>query len=181
MYGLIIFLIIIFVRVVPANTIVIIDRKGHYLKTRRFGLYLTNPLTDKITTQISTERLTKMYSNYFETHDGKIVQVSFQATYHAKDLNAVIDGLASARRSIDDVIISSVYWSVNNLMGDAFIGSSSELYNDAYRKLLSEAQELNITIDDFKTSKPIFINYTNNIKPFKPHLSSYSSDPIKYN
>lgn len=179
MYGLIIFLIIIFVRVVPANTIVIIDRKGHYLKTKRFGVYFINPLTDKITTQISTEKLTKTYSNFFETHDGKIVQASFQATYHAKDLDAVIDGLASARRSIDDVIVSSVYWAVNNLMSDDILNNYRYLHSDANTKLMSEAQELNITIDKFTISQPIFVSQS--VKPFKPHLSSYSSDPIKYN
>ena len=51
----IIILIIIFgsfIKFVPANTVIIVDRNSHYLKTKRSGMYLFNPATDKVTTKI---------------------------------------------------------------------------------------------------------------------------------
>ena len=116
--GIIIFVIIIilsvFVKVVPANSIIIVDRNSHYLKTKRGGFYFFNPSTDKVTTQISKLQTNKLYSDVFETHDGKLVRVVFCVTYHAEDLDEVLSALERVRRSIDDVMNSSVYSAGND-------------------------------------------------------------------
>ena len=70
----IIFFIGNFLKAVPANTVIIIDRNSHYLKTKKSGFYFFNPATDKVTTKISKYIINKNYSDFFETHDGKTVR-----------------------------------------------------------------------------------------------------------
>ena len=77
---LIIIILLVYVRTVPANTAIIIDRDTHYHKTVRRGFYFMLPGRDKITTQVSTNKITKYYANNFETHDGKVVSISFMAS-----------------------------------------------------------------------------------------------------
>ena len=179
----IIILIIIFgsfIKFVPANTVIIVDRNSHYLKTKRSGMYLFNPATDKVTTKISTNHLYKYYTNDFETHDGKIVRVSFNVEYHAENLNAVLESLKSVRRSVDDIMNSSVYWAVRNLSFSDFYTKIDVLENEIIPKLLSEAIELNIKIDKFFINSITDSSNLPNVKPFKPHLNSFSRGPIKY-
>ena len=184
MYGFIIFILIVFIgnfiKVVPANTVLIVDRKSHYLKTKKHGLFLFNPATDKITTKISINKLNKFYSNDFETHDGRIVRIAFSVQYHAENLDSVLDSLKSARRSVDDIINSSVYWGVRNLCFNDFYTNADLLDNEIHQKLLSEARELNIKIDQFYITGMSETTNLPGVKPFKPHLNSYSSGPIKY-
>ena len=181
---LIIFLLVIifsvFIKVVPANTVIIIDRNSHYLKTKRHGFYFIWPLTDKVTTKISTSQLYKYYSNDFETHDGRIVRVSFGVQYHAENLESVLDSLKSARRSVDDIMNSSVYWGVRNLSFKDFYPYANLLENEVTPKLLSEARELNIKIDKFSIGTMTESTNMPNVTPFKPHLNSFSRGPIKY-
>lgn len=185
--GSFIFLIIIFglmfagafIKVVPENTVVIVDRNTHYLKTKTKGCYLCNPKTDKVTTTISTRQLYKSYAENFETHDGKIVRVFFNVRYHTDNIDAVLDSLKSARRSIDDVMNSSVYWAVNNLTYKDFRNKMDILIQEVAPKILSEAIVLNIKIDQFNITNITDV-YAQNIKPFKPHLSSHNCGPIRY-
>ena len=169
-----------FIKSVPANSVIIIDRNSHYLKTKRHGFYFFNPAIDKITTQISLFPLTKSYIENFETHDGKMVRVSFSVKYHADNLEDVLVALESVRRSIDDVINSSIYWGVNNLSLSDFINTPINLMAESKPKLLSEATEL-IKIDHFQINNITALPYGVNIIPFKPHLSSHSTGPIKFN
>ena len=180
-YGIVLLIIILanFIKVVPANTVIIVDRNSHYLKTKKRGFYLFWPPTDKVTTKISTNHLYKFYTNDFETHDGKVVRVNFNVEYHAKNLDSVLDSLKSARRSVDDIMNSSVYWAVRNLSLEDFRGRATILLNEVTPKLLSEARELNITIDKFNITNIGDVTYMAN-KPFKPHLNSYNSGPIKF-
>lgn len=176
-----IFVFINFIKTVPANTVIIVDRNSHYLKTKRRGFYFFNPATDKVTTKISTYQLSKSYMENFETHDGKIVRVSFSVRYHAENLEDVLAALASARRSIDDVMNGSIYWSVNNLSLSDFIHTPIVLSSEAKPKLLSEATELKIKIDEFHINNIAELPATLNVVPFKPHLSTHSSGPIRFN
>lgn len=181
-YGIIFLIIILskFIKFVPANTVIIVDRNSHYLKTKRRGMYLFWPPTDKVTTKISTSHLYKYYTNDFETHDGRIVRVSFSVEYHAENLEAVLDSLKSARRSVDDIMNSSVYWGVRNLSFKDFYPYANLLENEVTPKLLSEARELNIKIDNFSIGTITESTHMQNIQPFKPHLNSHSRGPIKY-
>lgn len=171
------FLLIINIGKVPPNTAIIIDRDTHYLKTVRRGFYFLLP-KDVITTTISTHKMTKHYTNYFETHDGYTFSVGFVATYHAEDIDAVLAALQSSRRSIDDIIESSVYWAINDLNGRDI---SKLLLSEITPKLASEARELCIEIDDFSITSLHIAPNASNVKPFKPHLSgSSNSGPIKF-
>ena len=182
--SMIIFLLIIFcllfIKVVPSNTVLIIDRNSHYLKTKRNGFYFFNPFTDEITTIISTNELSKTYTNIYETHDGYIFSISLYVRYHATNLDDVLFGLKNARRSINDVMQSCVYWSVRNLMLSDFNSNIENISQEIIPKLLSEAQELHITIDSYKVLNVIKVQSTDTSKCFKPHLSSSSSGPIKF-
>lgn len=179
---LVIIICIIYVRKVPLNTAIIIDRDTHYLKTVRHGFYFLIPGRDKITTEVSTNKITKFYSNNFETHDGKIVSINFVASYHAENIDNVLSALQSARRSINDIVESSVYWAVNNLNLKDFISDKNFLISEISPKLDSEARELCIKIDGFSITNMYFLTNTSNIKPFKPHLSSGTTNgPIKFN
>lgn len=170
-----------FIKSVPANTVIIIDRNTHYLKTKKRGLYFFNPATDKITTRISTYHLHKSYVENFETHDGKLVRVAFSVEYHTENLEDVLAALASARRSIDDVMNGSIYWGVNNLSLSDFINTPVVLTTETKPKLLSEANELKIKIDNFQILNISVLPSGINITPFKPHLSSHSTGPIRFN
>lgn len=184
---LIIILIIVFIitgsfiKTVPANTVIIVDRNSHYLKTKRSGFYFFNPSTDKITTQISKSKISKSYIENFETHDGKLVRVSFEVEYHAQNMDDVLAALESVRRSVDDVMNGSIYWSVNNLSLSDFANTPITLLSEVKPKLISEATELKIIIDDFQINNITALPYGVNITPFKPHLSSHSTGPIKFN
>lgn len=180
---LIIFVCIVFyIRPVPANSVVIVDRNSHYLKTKKYGFYFFNPRTDKVTTTISKHQLIKYYTNYFETDDGKIIQVSFYAAYHADNLENVLDSLKSARRSIYDIMNSSIYWAANNLtLNDIMATNFALLHKEASEKLIADARTLNITIDTFKITHVSQVVHSLAIEPFKPHLNSFSRGPIHYN
>lgn len=179
---LIILVAIIYIKKVPANTVIIIDRNSHYLKTKKSGFYFFNPKTDKITTKISKQQITQYYTNYFETDDGKIIQVAFSSTYHADNLENVLDALKSARRSIYDIMNSSIYWAANNLnINDIMLTSFTLLRKEAYEKLIAEARTLNISIDNFKILQVTQVGRSPSIEPFKPHLNSFSRGPIRYN
>ncbi len=183
---LLIFIVVIFslayIKVVPNNTVVIIDRNSHYLKTKKHGLYFFNPKTDKVTTEISKLPLTRNYSNFFETDDGMIFLIDFCATYHTENIDDTLVSLKSARRSIYDIMNSSVYWATNNLNArDIKFTSSTLLYKETYEKLITEARTLNIIVDDFKITNIVQINNRTNMEPFKPHLNSYTMGPIRYN
>lgn len=179
---IIILVAIAYIRAVPANTVIIVDRNSHYLKTKKSGFYFFNPKTDKITTKISKQQITQYYTNCFETDDGKLIQVSFYTTYHADNLENVLNSLKSARRSIYDIMNSSIYWAANNLtLNDIMLTSFTLLHKEANEKLISEARTLNITIDTFKITHVSQIVQSTTIEPFKPHLNSFSRGPIRYN
>ena len=169
------------IRFVPANTVYIIDRNSHYLKTKKAGIFFFWPSTDKVTTRISTSHIYKYYTNDFETHDGKIVRVSFNVDYYAENLEAALNSLRSARRSVDDIMNSSVYWAVRALNFSDFYNKPDALKFELLQKLMTEAIELSIVVSKFNITSIMDTTNYPNVKPFKPHLSSYSSGPIKFN
>ena len=173
--------LLIILKKVPANTAIIIDRNTHYHKTVRRGFYFLIPGKDKVTTRVSTEKIIKTYFNSFETHDGKIVLINFIASYHAENIDDVLFSLKSARRSIDDIIESSVYWAVNDLVLQDFITDKNILLYEISPKLSAEARELCIKIDSFTITNMYVLESASNVKPFKPHLSSSTDSPITFN
>lgn len=107
-----IFIIIIIiatnVKKVPPNTVIIIDRNSHYLKTKRYGHYWFNRSTDRITTEISTNPVIQNYTNIFKTHDDIYYELNYMVSYKAVDLEMVLSSLKDSHRSIYDVINCSV-------------------------------------------------------------------------
>ncbi len=102
----VVFFLFIFgiIRKVPKNTILVIDRKSHYLKTKRRGFYFFNPVTDVITSKVSTMPTYSLYRNVFENHNSTFYEIDFSVTYKAEDAERVIQALADSRRSIDDIV-----------------------------------------------------------------------------
>lgn len=181
----IIFLIIVlffilraFIKKVPYGTVVIIDRNGHYLKTVRFGFYLFNPITDKITTEISTKTCTKNYTNIFETYDGQFIKLSFLVKYKTENIEATLKALEDSRRSIDDVINCSVY-NVLNSLNAADIIHKVQLKQDLKQKASFDATSLSFILEDLYINSIVNAKTATQNDLFKPHISS-SSGPIKY-
>ncbi|MBQ9280119.1 MAG: hypothetical protein IJ215_03640 [Clostridia bacterium] len=168
-----------FIRKVPTNTVLIIDRHSHYLKTKRRGFYFFNPATDKITTEIAKRHITKQYIDNFETHDGYIARIAFTVEYHAENIEAVLQALASARRSVDDVMNGAIYWAARNLSLSDFKNTSIALMNEARPILISESGELEVKIDQFYINNITPIPSSAHVPVFRPHTSSYSLGPIQ--
>ncbi len=105
-----------FLKKVPNKGAVIIDRNSHYHKQRRFGFYIFNPVTDFVTTIISTNPTTLSYTMVFETHDVKYVSINYSVTYKTDDVDLVLENLKSSRRSIYDIINSSFEYVTSSFM-----------------------------------------------------------------
>lgn len=165
-----------FFKRVPANTVYIIDRNTHYLKTVQKGFFLFNPSTDKITTKISTVPITMRYFDIFETEDGAFLNVSFDVTYHVRNIEDTLYNLEKVRRSIDDIIKSCMYFAMLTL-NSKFI--SMMLVEKAFkRNLEGQAMQVGIDINSFHINNLV---YTTNRQAFKPHKNySDSKDPIQY-
>ena len=103
------------------------------------------------------------------------------ASYYAENIDDVLFSLKSARRSINDIFESSVYWAVNDLSLADFISDKNILLHEISPKLNSEARELCIKIDSFSIVNMYVLASSSAVKPFKPHLSSSSDSPIKFN
>lgn len=167
-----------FFKAVPSGTVYIIDRNTHYLKTVKKGLFFFNPFTDKITTVISSFKITKNYLDIFETEDGKKFSINFSVTYSTKNIDDLLYNLEKVRRSIDDILESSMYNAVRNLNSKS-IQYSSMLSTEFLRNLQSQAMSVGLNIDDYiiSSASPVTISY----KSFKPHKNySDSGDPIVY-
>jgi len=105
-FGVIIFIVILsqYIKSVPPNTILIIDRNTHYLKTKRRGLYFFNPKTDKITTKISTSPVTENVINTYKTHDDCYYRLQYSVVYNSTDIEMTISSLQDSKRSVYDII-----------------------------------------------------------------------------
>ncbi len=172
--------LISFIKKVPSGTVYIIDRNTHYHKTVKRGFFLFNKKTDKITTEISLKPKTKRYYNFFETEDGKICSVDFNVTYSALDVEDVLYNLSATRRSIDDVILSSMYHAVLSLKQKDI--NSTSLEQEFQRNLYSQVLSLCINIHEYHLVR--YANVSNNVygkNVFKPHKSRSLSGYVDYN
>lgn len=169
-----IFFVVPFLRKVPANTVIIIDRNGHYLKTKEHGWYILWP-SDKVTTTISTRQITRTLSEYYETDDGKIVHATINCRYHTHNIADVIQALANVRRSVDDVIQSSAYFAINNYKLSDILGVYNHEFSDRVKdNLRSEFNSIGINL----TSMQIYVSPTSavGVSCFRPHESSCYRD-----
>ena len=170
---IIIFLVIIilcFVRKVPPNTVLIIDKNSHYHKTKRNGFYLLTKGC-KITTIISTNTLTRTLNDLYETYDGKPASITINCAYKAADLDAVLDSLSNIRRSIDDIIKSSAYFAATNYNGNDIIRESAEFVNKIRDNLISELNTISVTLVGLSVTTQIYQYPTKTY--FKPHVNGH--------
>lgn len=182
---LILFLSIIFIftlvnliKRVPKDTIYIIDKHTHYHKTVKNGFFILNPINHTITTKISINPILVRYADIFETEDGKNIFISFYVTYSAKNMEDVLYNLEKVRRSIDDILKSCMYSTLQSLNSKVL---SKPLIMRVFKyNLESQAMSFGLNIHNFDIIQ-LNSTYTNN-KPFKPHKNySDAPDPIKYN
>ena len=168
-------------RKVPRGTVYIVDRNTHYHKTVKHGLFFFNPLTDRITTEISITPKTKHYQNYFETEDGRVCFIMFVVNYSAQNVEDVLYNLSSTRRSIDDVIQGAMYHAVLSLrLLDINVNTLTREYE---RNISSQVLGLCINIHSFNLKYLDKANYNlKNCKVFKPHKSRSLSEsgPFTY-
>lgn len=178
----IIWLIVLFcvlcVKKVPPNTVIIIDKNSHYLKTKKSGFYLMLP-GYKVTTKISSNNLTRTLRDTYETYDGKAAIISATCTYQSTDISATIESLANVRRSIDDIIKSSVYFATNNYkFSDMYTFSNSTRLTNEYKEkvfdnMRLELDEIGVVLTNFSIKILAYTTEQTSLTYFKPHVSSH--------
>lgn len=172
MFELIIVIIICiapFIKKVPYNTVVIIDRNGHYLKTKHSGWYILWP-SDEVTTTISTSPLQRSLTDYFETDDGKLVQATIFCRYQAHNLTNVLQALENVRRSVDDIIKSSAHFAISNYPINHIMGINNQEFTEKVRSnLIDEFNSIGITLSNMRIS--VSLTQTYGKAAFRPHES----------
>lgn len=175
-------------KIVPPNSIYIIDRDTHYYKTLTAGQRIHLTKRDKITTRISATPINRVISDYYETEDGGTVYAEISCTYASNDILNTQDLLKSVKRSIDDIIQSSVYFATGSLKSKYI----STLLNTAVKvNLEKELNSLDVKLISDAVYFRFVPNENGNIKCFKPHISgcyhtsvetkdSFSDGPIRY-
>ncbi len=180
-----------YIRKVPPKTVVIIDKNRHYYKTLRRGYYFLFS-NRKVTTKISERELSRSLAEKFETYDGQPIIATITCAYKTDNLESVIESLSQVRRSIDDIILSSVYYTVKNFRKNDLVNASEEFKTSVLDNLTRELSEIGVS----RTSTHISITAPVSIYPinyFKPHVSSHDTcnttdynsheendDPIKF-
>ena len=177
----ILIILVTHIKKVPSGTVYIIDRNTHYLKTVKRGFFFFNQKTDKITTEISLTPKTKIYRNFFETHDGVICTVTFSFSFSALDVEDVLYNLNSTRRSIDDVLQTCMYNAVLALkQSDVNVSSLEQEFE---RNMNSQVLGLCINVHQYQITSLNKGRYTrSSVTPFTPHKSrSLSGSYVDYN
>lgn len=166
----VIIILLCFVRKVPPNTLIIIDRNSHYHKTKRSGFYFMGT-NDKVTTKISLTPSYRTLTDYYETDDGKIIAVTISCFYHAHNLDTVQQSLANVRRSIDDILKSSVYFAVGNFTYSQIMATNRHDFDDRVSdNLVGELESIGVSVSSSRVA--IVPNVAYGVRCFKPHVSN---------
>lgn len=169
-----------FVRKVPTNTVIIIDRNGHYLKTLSRGFYILGPF-DEITTRIAKTPTLRVLTDFFETDDGKLVSATVSCRYHADNITNVLQSLGEVRRSVDDIIKSAAHFAISNFPIQYIIGANTNEFSEKVRaNLVSEFNSIGISLSYFKIT--VSDATYSGVSAFRPHESScYREGNVKHN
>lgn len=181
-FFLVIIFFVFFIRIAPADTAVIIDRKTHYCKTKPHGgIYFFNPLTDKVTTVISTTPYSKQYSEIFETYDSTFVRLSFRVTYQAENVENVLAHLKADRRSIDDIIKCAVASTISSFDFNNVRMNMRSISKEIQDRMALAVSPFGFIINNYTsllvTPVPEDVGKANK---FVPHVCK-SDGPISYN
>ncbi len=164
-------------KILPANTAIIIDRNFHYYKTIRRGFYFLKPSKDQITTYISEYPYTKMYVQNSETHNSVIFSLIYNVTYKVNNVEEVLERLKSNRRSVNDIIQSCVKSSIANFDAKDVMGAKNEFESEINRRLAISFAAFEIELINVE-----FLSISVAPKEselFEPHISR-GDNPIKY-
>ena len=160
---------------VPPESIYIIDRNTHYYKTLTSGKRILLGPNDKITSRISKAPVSRTLNNFFETEDGAIISANVTCIYASNDILNTQDLLQSVRRSIDDIILSSLYFAIGSIKS---YDLHSSLNKAIEVNLTKELSTLDIGLLSFK------VNLTHSDTAskedcFKPHISGCYHDSVE--
>lgn len=162
-------------RFVPQDSIYIIDRNTHYYKTLTAGKRIILGRNDEITSRISKAPVSRSLTNLFETEDGAAVSASIICTYSSNDILNTQELLKSVRRSIDDIILSSLYFAIGSIKANDVYN----MLNEAIKVNLSkELAALDIKLISVKTAYNIAKDVPSE-NCFKPHISGCYHDSIE--
>ena len=169
------------IRKVPANTTIIIDRNTHFHKKKSHGYYFFNSRTDKITSKISTNEVSELYFNTFETHDSGFYKIVFSVIYKSEDINMTLSALEDSRRSIYDVVNCSMETTIASFRNSDFTNSSiyQNLHEAAFSQLESMLEPFYIDVIDLRIINIISVNSNEGVATkFTKHVSS-GDDPLR--
>lgn len=160
---------------VPPESIYIIDRNTHYYKTLTSGKRILLGPNDKITSRISKAPVSRTLNNFFETEDGAIISANVTCIYASNDILNTQDLLQSVRRSIDDIILSSLYFAIGSIKS---YDLHSSLNKAIEVNLTKELSTLDIGLLSFKVN----LTHSNTASKedcFKPHISGCYHDSVE--
>lgn len=164
---------------VPPNTAIIIDKDFHYYKTKKRGFYFVGNTRYKITTYISKTPHVAYYSQISETHDSKLLSLTYYVKYKVSNVDEVLERLKSNRRSVDDIIQSCVKTSLENFnFTDIYKGG--DFSAEVSRRLAVNFAAFEIELINVSFTKAEVVLETYRDKVFAPHISQ-GDNPIKYN
>lgn len=174
MIEIIIFFIIIFIlftfKRVPNNSVYIVDKDTHYYKTYTSGKIYHTSSRYKVTTKISESPLSVIIDNVYETHDGKKVGATIYVTYNSLKIEQTLHDLEQIRRSIDDIIQSSVYFAAEQYdLEQIFSNQNNEVNSTIERYLINELEAVYVNLQSFSVT---FTLVAQNLVAFAPHVSS---------
>ncbi len=167
---------IISIRRVPSNTIIIIDRNSHYLKTKRKGFYFLGA-NDKITSKISTSSITENYSNVFVTHDNYYYRVDFKVTYAAEDVEMVLSALQDSRRSIYDIANCAIETVFGALLRKDLVDTNN-VSSLAFRQIESTLEPFYLDAIKISLSFVPVMSTVGEATVFKKHISGLAYDSL---
>lgn len=140
---------------VPYNTTIIIDRHGHYLATKKPGETYRLKKGDEVTTTISQHPYRETVTDTFEMHDGAKFTVTVSCWYHATNIENVLIALSNVRRSIQDILKSSIYFAFENISSADYKENPSILLASIRSNLTRELDSIHVELDNCAISTPV--------------------------
>lgn len=155
---------------VPPYTVIIVDKDGHYYKTYRHGIYPKSGHF-RATTKISTKPLSATLFNYYETHDGRLLSITVNCIYHSQNIEQTLVDLQNVRRSINDIIQSSVYAATKKYELNYLMRNRNEFYQTIKTNLARELDAVSVKLNTCGINGLVEASESMRLNTFKPHVS----------
>lgn len=160
---------------VPRNAAIITDKNSHYYKTKRCGVYFLEK-NEVVTSYVSKRPHKEYYIQISESRDGELFYVSYLVDYEAYDVDATLERLKFYRRSITDIIKSSLKTTIENF---DFSKQLTEFLSEASKELTSNFAPFEIRLISMKVFKISEVDESHRSELFVPQIGS-SIDPTQY-